>query len=583
MSIIRIIKKFRLILSRHQKIRIFQLGILMVIGGFMEMLSVSLVLPFMNAVMEPEKTMQSKYVMMVCDLFGMHSSRSFLMLVAVALAAIYILKNAFLIFQNNIQYRFVYNNQFQTQCKLLHNYLSRPYEFYLQANSGEIMRVIGSDTNQTFYLLINLLSLFTELVVSVTLTITVIVISPLLTLSIAGILLVVVALILLVIRPMLRRMSLATQKADAKQNMWLLQSIQGIKELKVMRKESYFEKNYRENGSITMTALRKKNVLTNFPRYFIEAVSMSSLFLILAVLIYRGQDLETLVPVVSAIAMAAVRLLPSINRITSSLASAAYAEPMLDKTIENLQGMDAYERQNSEAQKESRGAVKRFENEFGFSDVTYRYPNADYPVLENASLKIRKGESVGIVGASGAGKTTAVDILLGLLKLENGKVMIDGTDIRMDMDGWLTQIGYIPQSIFMLDDTLRANVAFGIDAAEIDDNKVWTALEEAALADFVRTLPEGLDTRLGDRGIRLSGGQRQRVGIARALYANPEILFFDEATSALDNDTESAIMESINHLHGTKTMVIIAHRLTTIENCDIVYRVKDHKVIREKP
>lgn len=582
MSLFRILKKFRLILSRHQKIRILQLGVLMVIGGFMEMLSVSLVLPFMNAVMEPEETMQNQYVKLVCDIFGIHSDRSFLMLVAITLAAVYILKNAFLIFQTNIQYRFVYNNQFQTQCRMLHSYLQRPYEYYLEANPGEIMRVIGSDTNQTFYLLINLLSLFSELVVSATLMVTIVIISPLLTLSMAGILLVVVALILLVIRPMLRRMSLATQKADAKQNMWLLQSIHGIKELKVMQKEAYFEKNYQENGRVTMTALRKKNVLTNFPRYFIEAVSMASLFIVLAILIYRGQELEALVPVVSAIAMAAVRLLPSINRITTSLASAAYAEPMLDKTIENLRGMEAYQKELKEDKEKKTGTIMRLREDFGFSDVTFRYPNSELPVLEHSAIRIEKGSSVGIVGASGAGKTTAVDILLGLLRIQNGKVTIDGTDIHMDMDGWLTQIGYIPQSIFMLDDSLRANVAFGVDPDKIDDKKVWKALEEAALGDFVRSLPQGLDTQLGDRGIRLSGGQRQRVGIARALFSDPTILFFDEATSALDNETESAIMESIDHLHGTKTMVIIAHRLSTIEGCDMVYRVEDRKIYRER-
>lgn len=582
MSIFRIIKKFRMILSRHQKLRIMELAVLMVIGGFMEMLSVSLVLPFMNAVMEPEQTMENHYVQIVCNLFGITSARSFLMLVAITLAIVYILKNAFLIFQNNMQYRFVYNNQFRTQCSLLHNYLSRPYEFYLEAKPGEIMRVIGSDTNQTFYLLINLLGLFTELIVSATLLVTIIVISPLLTLSIAAILLVVVALILLVIRPMLRRMSLATQKADAKQNMWLLQSIHGIKEVKVMRKESYFEKNYQENGRITLDSVRKKTILTNFPRYFIEAISMASLFLILAVLIYRGQDLETLVPVVSAIAMAAVRLLPSINRITSSMASAAFGEPMLDKTIENLRDVETYTKKQQSEPVHTSEKVKRLSDAFGFSGVTYCYPNSEQPVLEEADIRIEKGMSIGIVGASGAGKTTAVDILLGLLHLKKGKVTVDGTDIRMDLDGWLSQIGYIPQSIFMLDDSLRANVAFGIDSAEIDEERVWEALEEAALADFVRTLPEGLDTRLGDRGVRLSGGQRQRVGIARALYADPTILFFDEATSALDNETESAIMESIEHLHGNKTMVIIAHRLSTIENCDVIYRVEQGKIRKEE-
>ena len=215
-------------------------------------------------------------------------------------------------------------------------------------------------------------------------------------------------------------------------------------------------------------------------------------------------------------------------------------------------------------------------------DITYRYPNTEEPVLRNANMVIPVGKSVGIVGVSGAGKTTAVDILLGLLKPEKGQVLADGKSIEEDYRGWLSHLSYIPQSIYMLDDTIRANVAFGFDLKKVDDEQIWRALREAQLEEFVKSLPEGLDTSIGERGVRLSGGQRQRIGIARALFTDPELIILDEATSALDNDTEAAIMDAINALHGKKTLIIIAHRLTTIEECDMVYRVKDGKIDLEQ-
>ncbi|MCX4315549.1 MAG: ATP-binding cassette domain-containing protein, partial [Lachnospiraceae bacterium] len=223
-----------------------------------------------------------------------------------------------------------------------------------------------------------------------------------------------------------------------------------------------------------------------------------------------------------------------------------------------------------------------FEREITLQNISYSYPNSEQHVLEHAQMSVPVGKSVGIVGTSGAGKTTAVDIMLGLLNPQEGQVLADGVDVMSVYTEWLSHIGYIPQTIFMLDDTIRANVAFGLAREEQTDEQVWYALQEAQLAEFVRSLPEGLDTQIGERGVRLSGGQRQRIGIARALYTNPELLIFDEATSALDNETEAAIMESINSLHGRKTMVIIAHRLQTIEGCDMVYRVKDGRIERER-
>ena len=221
------------------------------------------------------------------------------------------------------------------------------------------------------------------------------------------------------------------------------------------------------------------------------------------------------------------------------------------------------------------GPALHLEKEIQMKDIVFAYPDSDVKIFDGANMTIKKGQSVGLMGPSGAGKSTIVDILLGLLRVKSGEILCDGANIFSNYESWLAQIGYIPQSIYLVDETIRENIAFGIDLDQIDDDRIWEVMEEAQLADFVRSLPEGLDTKIGDRGVRLSGGQRQRIGIARALYHNPEILVFDEATSALDNETEAAVMEAINSFHGRKTMVIIAHRLNTIENCDVIYEVKD--------
>ena len=226
------------------------------------------------------------------------------------------------------------------------------------------------------------------------------------------------------------------------------------------------------------------------------------------------------------------------------------------------------------------GPALKLKDKIELNHITFRYPDGDRNIFTDAHMVVPKGKSVGIKGPSGAGKSTIVDILLGLLHVQEGEILCDGANIFSNYESWLAQIGYIPQSIYLIDESIRDNIAFGIDADRIDDDRLWEVMEEAQLADFVRSLPEGLDTKIGDRGVRLSGGQRQRIGIARALYHDPEILVFDEATSALDNETEAAVMEAINSFHGKKTMIIIAHRLNTIEHCDYIYEVDGEKITR---
>lgn len=579
--IFRVCKKIRCVLSEQQKHKIILLAILMVIGGLLETFSVSLIIPFMDAVMEPERIMSIEKIRMLCDLLNIKDARSFLMIFSFALAMIFVLKNVFLIFQMNIQYKFVFDNMFAMQERLLDNFIHRPYEFFLKINSAEIMRVIQADTSSTFELLIVLLMLFSETIVSLMLVGAVFVIAPYVTLMVAGVLLVLVFVINVILNPIFRRAGKATQESTTGMNKWLLQSIQGIKEIKVTGKEKFFQDNYSKYGNRYINAVRKNRILALTPKFLIEATMMSAMFVIIGIMIMSGSDFTKMIPLLSAVAMAAVRLLPSVNRITNSISEIAYEEPMLDKLIENLVDIDS-KYIASVKKYEKKLEIHSLKDSILFNNITYIYPDSFEPVLDDAFFEIRSGESVGIIGASGAGKTTAVDIIMGLLKPQSGQVCIDGINVCDDLHGWVSQIGYIPQMIFMLDDSIRVNVAFGVDEKDISDEEVWRALREASLDAFVKNLPEGLDTRIGERGVRLSGGQRQRIGIARALYLDPKVLILDEATSALDNETESAIMESINSLQGKKTMIIIAHRLSTIENCDHVYKVEQKCIIKER-
>lgn len=588
MSLFRIIKKFKSLLSRHQKVRVIEMTILMIIGGLLEACSVSLVLPFMDAAMNSASVMEKGYVRWICRMLEIDTSRGFLMMLAVVLAAIYILKNIYLLFEYNVQYRFVYGNMFEMQKRLLNHFIHRPYEYFLKINSGEIIRIVNVDTSLTFELLSTILAFFSETVVSVMLIATVFILSPLITTVMAMLLLLLLLTINQMLKPILTKAGVENQASAAGMNKWLLQSIQGIKELKVMARESFFLEKYNGYGQQYVRTLRKSQILGIVPRFFIEALCMSAMFLILAVLLYRGAALTEIVPIVSAVAMAAVRLMPSVNRMSKALANISYGEPMLDKLIESMQdisgrtGISLTMDLKHEADCHEKEDSLTYEADLNFHEITYRYPGAEKDVLHKASMSVVAGESAGIIGASGAGKTTAVDIILGLLKPEKGQVLVDGREIMSNMKDWRSKVGYIPQMIFMLDDTVRANVTFGMPESEFTDDDVWNALEEASLAEFVKGLPKGLDTEIGERGVRLSGGQRQRIGIARALFRNTDVLIFDEATSALDNNTESAIMESINRLHGKKTIIIIAHRLTTIETCNHIFKIENGKIWKER-
>lgn len=578
---ISVIKKSLSILKKSQQRFLCVLVFLMLLGGLLESLSVSLVLPLISVAMNPETIWENSHAIWLSERIGIRNADDFVKLFISALIIIFVLKNAFLYFEYWLQTRFVCDSRYKMQKKLVDVYINRPYEYFVNISTSEIMRVIFNDAGGAFQVIGSILSLFTELIVAGVLILTIMLVSPIIAIMVTLILGGIGFLLIKKIKPISRKAGEDWQINFALASKWVLQTVNGIKEIKVCGTEEYFQHKYGEYAKQSIDAEKKNSMLSNTPRMLIETVCMSGILLILLFLIQIGNDVTALIPELSALAVAAIRLLPSANRINTALNNITFHGPAVEKMIENLQCVDGWESSKDKGEQQPTATEGiTFNRQCALSHVTYHYANSDKIILDDADMVIPVGKSVGIVGTSGAGKTTAVDILLGILFPQSGQVLSDGVDVFSDYKQWTSHIGYIPQTIFMLDDSVRANVAFGQE--QIDDSKVWEALDEAQLGDFVRKMPEGLDTNIGERGLKLSGGQRQRIGIARALYANPDLLVLDEATSALDNETEQAIMEAIDHLHGKKTMIIIAHRLQTIKNCDIVYKVEDGKIVREE-
>lgn len=574
-----IIKKMRYILDRRQKIQICFLGVLIFIGGLLETVSVSGVLPIAWVIIDPVEMQENKYMQWAMQELGIQDIQGFIIPLLLALIFLYALKNAFLLLLVYVQNRFIALNRNKLISQVLREFLNRPYEFYLDADIPTVFRLTDSDIPNVFNILMAMISLVSESVVFVLLCIVMIVTDWKLLLFLLVVFGILSFLIIKVLKPRLAKLGEKNQSIQSKIAKWRIQAIYGIKDVKVLHREAFFADNYEQSGKVGAGYAERHAVLNNLPRLLIETVFMASVLGYIVLYISFGKDASSLVPMLTTFAIAAIRMMPSVNRINTYLTDISFFRPCLDYVYENMNINEISRRTNQTLQPADRSKKMQLQDCIALKDIVYAYPNTDKLIFDKANMIVPYGKSVGIMGPSGAGKSTIVDILLGLLKIREGSITCDGVNIFDNYPAWLAQIGYIPQSIYLIDESIRNNIAFGIAEEEIDDNHIWQALEEAQLKEFIKGLPEGLDTAIGDRGIRISGGQRQRLGIARALYHNPEILVFDEATSALDNETEAAVMEAINSFHGRKTMVIIAHRLNTIEKCDIIYKVDGGKIV----
>lgn len=578
---IQILKKLNVLLDKKQKATMAGLMVLMVIGAVLQTAGVGLLVQVVNIVIDPQAVQNSRIVSDVYRALGSPDYKTFAVTIMSILIVVYIVKNIFLFVQQKLTFAFVYINQFRTSERMMRNYLRRSYEFYLNADTAVVQRSITSDVNNMYALILALLQMLSDGVVSIFIIAYCFATNGTMTILLAVVMLVLMAGVKIVLKPVMYKAGKDNQDYYSSLFKWISQTVQGIKEVKIAAKEQYFVEEYKKCGQGYVNAVQRYSLYNNVPKLLIEASCVATMVGYMIYLVVSGMSTENMLTVFSTLAAAAFVLLPCVNRINNQMNSISYFEPFFMGVSDNLQDEisgDKVDMSFATDEKEKLVVEKSIE----LKNITYAYPGTEKLIFDHADLTIPIGSSVGIVGTSGAGKSTVVDILLGLLQVREGVVLADGQDTRLQYRKWLKNVGYIPQMIFMLDDTIRKNVAFGVPEEEIDEDRVWEVLKEARLDEFIRTLPEGLETGIGERGIRLSGGQRQRIGIARALYNNPEVLILDEATSALDGDTEAAIMESINRLHGKKTLVIIAHRLQTIEKCDLVYRVENGKATIER-
>lgn len=572
----KIIEELRYIFPKKQQIGLILLLIGIGIGTALELLGVTAILPFIDVVMNPESIQRKPYLRNVYELFGFESEIYFMAFLAVILIIVYMLKNLFLCFLYGLQYRFIFNNQKEIACRMLKCYMRQPYAFHLSHNSSDLIRNVSTDTNMMFRGLLAMLQTITEVAVCVALGVYLFVLDKTITLGIG-----IIAGGFLILfgknfKRYLTKIGTEDRKYNADITKWLMQSFGGIKETKIMEREDYFLSKFEYSYENYARCEKRYCFLQAVPRPVIEAVCICAILLVVIFKLMTGTQSNYFVTTLSVFAMAAFRLLPSVSRIANYLSIIMFNKPAIDAVYHDLKEIDRIEKENEE--KSENPEILKIEKKILIQNLSFRYPDSDKFVLENINMEIEKNQSIALIGPSGAGKTTLADIILGALQPTEGGVYIDGKNIQKNMAAWHKNIGYIPQTIFLMDDTIRNNIAFGIKEDQIDEKRLWKAVEKAQLKEFIEGLEHGIETEIGEAGIRLSGGQRQRIGIARALYYDPEVLVLDEATSALDNDTEEAVMEAINELTGSKTLIIIAHRLTTIRKCNQIYEVKNANV-----
>ena len=582
------LKQLNYILDKRQKRRAIWLLIVIMISAGFELLGVTAILPFVEAAVSPDKVLQNKYVMKIAPVLGIVNANDLLLLMGLGLILVYIVKNVFLLYASYVQYDFATRIQKELTSKMLCSYMSRPYTFFLNTNTSIVLRGCGSDITLVYNVIDYLTTILSQILTVLMIGIFLIYTDPAIAISALFLMLLVLFGIVFLFKPTIKKAGKKNQELITLKNKILVQTVNGIKEILVMQRKKLFLKTYDEACDQSRKVQRTYNVLSVSPDRIVEGVCISGIIGIVCIrLVNDSTNMIAFIPKLAAFAMAAFKILPAISKIANRMTGIIYSRPGLVSVYQNLVEASHYTEQLKQYVADKQVDSKQpmdleFQKILSINHVFWQYENQKEPVLTDVRLTIQKGESVAFIGASGAGKTTLSDIILGLLQPPKGTVEMDGIDVYTIPVQWAHIVGYVPQSIFLMDDTVRNNIAFGLPADTIDDQYIWDALEKAQLKEFVEKLPYGLDTIVGERGVKFSGGQRQRVAIARALYNKPEILVLDEATAALDNETETAVMESIDALQGQITMIIVAHRLTTIRNCDRIYEIRDGVAVERR-
>lgn len=540
---------------------------LMTVGMVLETLGIGLIVPAIALLTQADGASGSSDLLSAFEKARGFSRTELVSAGMLALLLFYLVRTLYLGFLVWQQMRFAYSVQAQLSTRLFHTYLSQPYTFHLQRNSAQLISHAVTEVNQyAFYGLIPGMLLVSEGLVILGVAALLFVVEPIAATTVVLVFGTCAWAFHRALQGRLTRWGKSRQLHEGMRIQQLQQGLGGIKDAKLLGREHYFLTRYRVHNEQAARLYGYHQTLQNLPRLWLEFLAVLSLVTLVLTMIVQGRDVASILPSIGLFAAAALRLMPSMNRVIGALQSLRYVAAVVDTLYDEMKLRSGGLPQKRPAQPAYGGSLTRI----SLCDVTYTYPAAPQPAVQSVLLDIPSGQTFGIIGSSGSGKSTLIDLILGLLTPTNGRILVDGGDIQNDLTTWQNQIGYVSQSIFLTDDTVRRNIAFGLPDDQIDEAALAKAIKDAQLEEFVSTLPEGLNTMVGERGVRLSGGQRQRIGIARALYKDPPVLVLDEATSALDNTTEADFMRAIDSLHGRKTVIMVAHRLSTVENCDAI-------------
>lgn len=571
--------KLNFILSGEQKRYGVWMLILSLLAAVFEMVGVSVILPLMQVMLNPGDLWDRWYVLRVTEVLHIETNEGLVFLICTVVILVYIVKNVYFIFYSYVTTRYANKIKKELSVRVLEAYMQQGYLFFVNHNSGRLLQGMGGDVSSVYTIVSQLFSLISKGLTIVCIGVFILVQTPALALCLVALVVLCFVLIQLIFRKSMRKYGELQRRYSWYSQQISLESIQGSKEILVMNRQKHFVSMFRRNSDKLNAASLRVDMGARTPTYIIETICITGLLLIVGVMYGKTDDTVELISQLSAIAIAAFRILPSLGGISSAVNSIMFNMPALSAAYETLSQVKELEKEFTQQEKTESEHMQHvsFQDKLELRSIVFSYPNAETRVLDGVDITIKRGQAVAFIGPSGAGKTTLSDVVLALLEPQSGQIFMDGINIQKLGARWNHLVGYVPQSVYLIDNSVRNNVAFGYSEEEIDDEKVWKALEMAQIKDFVETLPEGLDTFVGEFGVRFSGGQRQRMAIARALYSNPDILILDEATSALDNDTENAVMEAIDALQGIKTLIIVAHRLSTIRNCDVIYEIKDGK------
>jgi ABC-type multidrug transport system fused ATPase/permease subunit len=558
------------ILTKVERRRMFFILLLMLIGSVLETLSLGLVVPAVGLLVKPNYVQNFPAI---DNFLGNPSEVKFAVIAMTSLVVIYLLKSAFLVWSAWVQSGFSLAITARIGRELFENYLRQPYPFHLQRNSSVLIRNSQSSASLMGGVFDPMLSIMTDSLVTLGLFSLLIKLEPIGSLTTLAVFGLSAYLFRRFTSARIKKWGIAQNNYRRMLIQHLQQGLGGVKDVKILGREDFFVSEYSDQLTGSAAVTRRSGVSQMLPRIGLEILTILGLAVLVSTMVVSGENLNSVLPVLGLFGAAAFRLVPAVGRMVTMVQTISQSQPVVHELFHDLglKTLQTTKRQNHEG----------FAEALEVSELSFKYETAPTNALSNVSLRVKRGEAVGLVGPSGSGKSTLVDVLLGLMAPASGAVLVDGVNVQDRIRWWQDQIGYVPQSIFLTDDTLRRNVAFGLPKSAIDDAAVDAAIRAAQLEEFVKTLPLGLETVVGERGVRLSGGQRQRIGIARALYHNPDVLVLDEATSSLDTETEHGVMQAVQALQGEKTVIIVAHRLSTVEYCDRLYRLESSRIVDE--